>query len=326
MTPTPTVSILLPVVDEWEELARALASIFRQDFPEGFEVIVRIDGDASKPRDPIFNDHRIRWFSGPRLGLAASLNLMAREAGTNALVRLDADDEMLPGRLKSQYASWISNPGSLIVSRAEYVDQAGRTFVGGPASLEELDFRLGFGNPVIHSAVLMDKNSYLALGGYDESLDVAQDYPLWCAWRERFPVVVTTGAVSRHHHKFDDIKFSRQTDVIASHAWPRLAPSIAGLTLERARLMVVLAQGGPHVLTQAQVQRAYHDLLHYLDWFAERVRLSHTVRSSFARDLSFMLARSIKEGIQLSAIDRLWLILRHPGVMKAYKPLALLKS
>src|SRR5450759_4072919 len=106
-----TVSVILPVrlreadINELPLLERAFSSIFSQEFPDEFEVLV-IDDGSSLPlehaiknircaRPDIVNIVRCE----PHGGLVHALNVGLSRARFRYIARLDADDAWLEGKI-----------------------------------------------------------------------------------------------------------------------------------------------------------------------------------------------------------------------------------
>ena len=85
-------------------LRQAAHGILSQTF-RSFEFIIVNDGSTDSPAEILqtFDDPRIRIIdNGRNLGLVASLNEGLRAARGVYIVRQDADDISLPGRLEAQ--------------------------------------------------------------------------------------------------------------------------------------------------------------------------------------------------------------------------------
>jgi succinoglycan biosynthesis protein ExoA len=111
MTPTaetghwrPTVSVVLPVLNEERHIAEALQSVFDQDYPaELIEIMVADGGSTDQTRTIVSelarSDSRVRLLDNPGRNQAAGLNV-AIDAGTSEVVaRLDGHAVWRPWHL-----------------------------------------------------------------------------------------------------------------------------------------------------------------------------------------------------------------------------------
>src|SRR4051812_7590490 len=97
----PAASIGIPFMNNERELALAIRSVFAQTF-EDWELLLCDDGstDGSLELARSIEDPRVRVLTdGANRGLPARLNELARASTADIVVRMDADDVMLPTRL-----------------------------------------------------------------------------------------------------------------------------------------------------------------------------------------------------------------------------------
>src|SRR5258707_4901962 len=93
VTRLPRLSVLLPVYNAAESVARAVESILGQSFAD-FEVIIVDDGSTDGSDEILrrFQDPRVHLSSRENRGLAESLNEALRSARGEFVARQDADD------------------------------------------------------------------------------------------------------------------------------------------------------------------------------------------------------------------------------------------
>jgi hypothetical protein len=97
---------------------------------------------------------------------------------------MDADDVATPDRFALQLAWLESHPECVAVGgQAMRIDPEGWPIDDWhtPLTHEAIDalHLRGFGGGVIHPAVMFRRTAFERVGGYDESLDAAQDFDLW---------------------------------------------------------------------------------------------------------------------------------------------------
>lgn len=181
------VSVLLAVHDGARSVAAAIESIRAQTFRD-WEMIAVDDGSRDETAAVLasLDDDRIRVIRNPtNRGLAASLNIAFAASKGELIARMDADDVALPDRFARQVVfldthrdidilgGWALLTGDdKVASRRETHDE-----------LAAHRFRE---NPLIHPTVMMRRRVLEELGGYDESLQRAQDFDLWLRAMPRF--------------------------------------------------------------------------------------------------------------------------------------------
>ncbi len=180
--PNLLVSVIIPSYDRWPMLGEAVDSVLVQTARE-YELIVVDDGSTDEtPRRLRDYGARLTMLSQSRRGVAAARNLGARQASGQYLAFLDSDDLWHPLKLERQLAFmesnleveicqtdeiWVRN-GVRVNPRHKHRKPSGDIF---RASLA-----LCLVSP---SAVMMRRDLFERVGGFDESLPVCEDYDLW---------------------------------------------------------------------------------------------------------------------------------------------------
>jgi glycosyltransferase involved in cell wall biosynthesis len=168
-------------------LRECLESVLAQTM-HAFECIVvndhSTDSTASILLELCSRDTRLRVVQAVRSGLAAALNLGIFHAATDLIVRMDADDVMLPNRLERQLAFMDLHPSvALSCSYAILTDGAGRA-IGKSMPVIDIAQGLALRIPklyleLIHPAVIFRKHVVVGVGGYREDLPYTEDRELW---------------------------------------------------------------------------------------------------------------------------------------------------
>ena len=183
----PTLSVAMSVFNGERYLAEAIESVLLQSFTD-FELIIVNDGstDNSGPlaRTYAAKDARIVLIEQNNQGLPAALNRAFRAARSKLVVRMDADDLMMPDRLERQLCFMNEHPEvSVGCSYALLIDANGRAFAKSKPSVD-LQQAWMARNPdavvnINHAATIIRKEHLLAVGGYDVSYRFAEDRELW---------------------------------------------------------------------------------------------------------------------------------------------------
>jgi glycosyltransferase involved in cell wall biosynthesis len=147
------------------------------------ELLVVDDGSTDGTPDILsaVRDPRLRLERQPPRGLTRSLNRALALTSAPLVARLDADDVALPERLARQLAFLDAHPDTgLLGSAATERDAAGASrTVRPPEDDAAIRRALIRRNVFVHSTVMMRRAVVERVGGYDETLPVAQDYDLW---------------------------------------------------------------------------------------------------------------------------------------------------
>lgn len=189
----PRATVLMSVHNGAEYLRAAMESVLAQTFSD-FEFLIIDDAstDESAAIVESFGDARIRLLrQAENIGLTRCLNFGLGQARGEFVARQDADDLSDPARLARQVEYLTTHPEVMLVGTEGWlVDAAGhrtgrRTLAHETAGIGWMALTI---NPYLHTAVMFRREPVLALGGYDESFVVCQDYELWLRIIRQSPV------------------------------------------------------------------------------------------------------------------------------------------
>lgn len=180
----PLASVIVPTYNAQETIGETLESIFAQTFTD-FELIVVNDGSTDNTLKIVsgYEDARLKVFSYPNAGVAASRNRGVAQAGGSYISFLDADDLWTPDKLEAQIEALENNSQAAVAySWTDYIDHSGR-FI-------DRDQRVTFSGNVLRellvrdflesaSNVMIRRQAFLDSGGFDESLSGAADWDLF---------------------------------------------------------------------------------------------------------------------------------------------------
>lgn len=189
----PQISVVMSVYNGAAYLEAAINSILEQTYTN-FELIVINDASTDKTSEILekFDDCRVRVITNSEnLGLTKSLNLGINAARGKYIARMDADDLSLPHRLEVQRQFLKDHPDYALVGSSYYqIDAQGqiRSLIRVLTGDEELRAGLRQQNWFGHGSVMMRKEAWEKLGGYDERFKYAQDYDLWLRLSENFKI------------------------------------------------------------------------------------------------------------------------------------------
>ncbi|MGI9146217.1 MAG: glycosyltransferase family 2 protein [Chloroflexota bacterium] len=201
----PTVSVIVPSHNYGRFLSQSVGSALAQTYVD-LEVIIVDDGstdDTPAVTERLASDCRVRAVRLPhRSGPSAARNAGLASARAPYVAMLDADDWWALDKLAPQLkllqensdlglvhslATLVSVDGTLIYPAPWQASRFSRAFLSAPVTGTALPALL-LNNTVATSSVLVRHSLLDAVGGYDETLAVCEDWDLWLrlAGRTRF--------------------------------------------------------------------------------------------------------------------------------------------
>ncbi|GAB4250125.1 MULTISPECIES: glycosyltransferase family protein [Deferrisoma] len=191
----PHVSVVIPTHDRLGLVDEAVASVLEQTFPD-LELVVVDDGSTDGTAEHLaarFPDPRLRIVVQENRGASAARNRGAAETSGEWLAFLDSDDRWLPRKLERQLEALAAHPDHPAAYTEEIWYRNGRW--ANPRKIHakysgwifERCLPLCIISP---SSILMRREVFEALGGFDESLPACEDYDLWLRLAARHPVLL----------------------------------------------------------------------------------------------------------------------------------------
>ena len=192
----PDVSVILPFFNAVQTLERALESVRDQEF-RNFECIMvdnnSTDGSREVAEVWIRKDPRFRLVEEDRQGVMYASNKGCEVAAGDYLARMDADDKMLPNRLRLQVAFLNAyQEYGAVAGLVEHVGDPGTTggfkrFVEWSNSVitfEEISNRRFIEAPIVNPTAMWRRETMEQHGLY-LSGDFPEDYEMWLRWIHR---------------------------------------------------------------------------------------------------------------------------------------------
>jgi len=182
----PKVSIVLPVFESVKTIREALDSIILQEMKE-WELLAVCEGDSSDGSIAMAEmyellDTRVRVLkSTQHLGLGESLNWAVREARTDLIARIDADDLSNAKRIGVQYA-YMEHHRELGICQTyqHYFGTGANDFIHmPPTGVEEMKAKLLFFCDACHSTVMFRKSIFEKNDLYYSGEAALEDFDLW---------------------------------------------------------------------------------------------------------------------------------------------------
>ncbi len=185
-------SIIIPTYNRCDFVCEAIDSVRKQTF-EDFELIVvddgSTDGTESAVRD--IDDPRLRYMRQPNRGVSAARNVGVANSCGPLIAFLDSDDLWLPEKLAVQLRFMEQNPEVSICQTEELWHRKGRRVNPKVKHQKRSGWIFADCLPlciVSPSAVMMRRDAFDALGGFDEGLAACEDYDLWLRASLRYEI------------------------------------------------------------------------------------------------------------------------------------------
>lgn len=180
-------TVLMPVFNGAAYISEAIQSVLAQTEPN-FELLIIDDGSTDDTQSVVASfqhDARLRYLYKANGGIVSALNLGLNHAQSAFIVRLDADDVMLPHRIATQLDFMGQHP-HLHGASSDFgwMDKDGvrRGSISIPlTSKAAVDRTLNASLPLIfcHSAIIYRRDTVLQLGAYRETYRDSEDVDLF---------------------------------------------------------------------------------------------------------------------------------------------------
>ena len=259
----PLVTVLMAAHNEEAYVRGAVESILHQSFQQ-FELIVIDDASTDETAHILagYRDSRMRVFRNETCqGLTKSLIKGMQEARGAFVARLDADDLAMPQRLEKQLAAFRKAPELGIVgSNCWVIDASGKRVGSRRVPLTDLAIRWRslIDTPFFHPAVMFRAEVYKRAGGYDPSLQTAQDYDLWTRMLRFTQARNLSRRLIAYRVRQGSVSDKRRTqqlanhDRISQHTLTELMPGHV-IPPERHQLLRALYAGGPPTVPPGEI-------------------------------------------------------------------------
>jgi hypothetical protein len=230
----PRVTVLMAVFNGARHIRDAIDSVLAQTFPD-FELLIVDDASTDDTIGIVesYRDPRIRLLRNERnLNQSASLNRGLRTARASYVARLDHDDVCLPERLERQVRLLDERPEVGVVGVWMVIrDEEGRSLgmlAGTVGDFADWLWALLSSRPLLgHPAVMFRRDAVLAVGGYDETMQLTQDRDLW----NRLAIDRWHGAVIEEplvHYRWHEAQKSQTKPELQHRASDRTIERLAG--------------------------------------------------------------------------------------------------
>jgi glycosyltransferase involved in cell wall biosynthesis len=189
----PLVSVVIPCFDQAHFLTDAIESVFAQTFRDFELLVVDDDGSDDNSYEVARRYPDVRPLRQANRGVAAARNLGLGESRGAFSIFLDADDRLLPHALELGMEALVKRPQiAFAAGMSRDIREDGQPIDGAdrqPLVTQDHYLRLledcyiWSGSSVVYRRSAID-----AVGGFNESLEAADDYELYLKLAHRYPV------------------------------------------------------------------------------------------------------------------------------------------
>ncbi len=192
MNPTPRISVIIPVHNRTAQAITAVRSVLAQDFPH-YELLLVDDGSTECVRalEELLGDNKALFLRIPHSGVSQARNAAVAASKGKWLAFLDSDDYWEPSKLSEQMRFHEQHADIRISQCAEIWFRRGvrvnpkkhHAQAQGHAFARSLELCC-----ISPSAVMLSRELFDALGGFDPEMRICEDYALWLRATAEHPV------------------------------------------------------------------------------------------------------------------------------------------
>lgn len=177
------ITVAIPLFNKAPFIRETIYSVLEQSHSD-FELIIIDDGSTDGSQEVVrqIEDKRIRFIQNERnLGTAAIANKLMEFAESKYVVRIDADDIMMPNRIQLQLDYMEKNPEIVVSSGSLQCFGEDQSIWTWPETHDQLWSAILFRSPIVQGASIINsehwkRNNFL----YDENgPNTAEDWLMW---------------------------------------------------------------------------------------------------------------------------------------------------
>jgi len=196
----PTVSVVVPVLNEAPHLRDAVTAILQQDYPQPFQVCLAVgpsqDGTEDVAATIAAAEPRVLVVANPTGRTPAALNVAVAATDSEVVVRVDGHSELSPGYIRRAVET-LHRTGAVNVGGVQWAqgttpfERAVATAMTSRAGTGGARFHVGGAEGSVDTVYLgvFRRAALLDAGGFDERLTRNQDYELNIRLREAGGIV-----------------------------------------------------------------------------------------------------------------------------------------
>lgn len=177
LPPEPRVDIVVACRNAASFLPGVIRSVLDQDYP-AVRLFVQ-DGASTDDTAGVLRQYPVDWASEPDRGISEALNRAIRATSAPIVGFTCADDRLAPGAVRAAAEAFTRGPRTMMAyGDCEMMDRGGsvyRRWISRPFDLDTLFWD----NYIPFQTVYVRREALQAVGGFDETLPLVQDWDLW---------------------------------------------------------------------------------------------------------------------------------------------------
>ncbi len=317
-----SISVIIPSYNRAQVLTKAVQSVLAQTAPP-LEIIIVDDGSTDDTaRQCAAMGAAVRYFRKDNGGVSSARNFGIRQAQGDWLAFLDSDDEWFPDKLEKQWQAIAAQTSDACFtgicqddgSRYDEIAQLDPTLSAGTARTYHRPLARmvrTVRHPMVQT-LLISRSLMRELGGFDESLWVAEDTALFYRLISRSSVTLINEGLARITRVRTARGLSDATDTAAVsrrlECYLRVQRmALAMLEMEStAQTMIATAETPP--LELALAIRAVHGRIGY--FLSRQAELAHLHGN--AEEGRALALESLRTGGDVKTRVRSWLLANYP--------------
>ena len=188
----PQVSVVIPTFNRASRLTEAIESVRAQTF-RSWELVIVDDGSTDETGVAVkaVTDPRVRYIPVAHRGVSAARNAGIGMTRAPWVCFLDSDDRWTPRKLERQLAVLETEPEWKAIYTNEIWYRRGRRVNQRKKHQKHSGWIFRHCLPlciISPSSVMLDRELFSAIGRFDESFLICEDYELWLRLAARYPV------------------------------------------------------------------------------------------------------------------------------------------
>ncbi|MAO47389.1 MAG: glycosyl transferase [Aequorivita sp.] len=264
-------SIVIAVFNKEKYIAETLKSVLSQTFTD-FEVVILNDGSTDNSEAEIlkFKDPRIRYFSKENSGASAARNFTIRQATSEYIALMDADDYWYPFYLEEQNRLLSEFPSESVFATATEIKRNGKVFknsyslqtIGTDAVVVDYFEASQLDSVLLSISTVLKKNVFEKVGWYDTTIKSGEDTDLYVRIGLKYKIVfspkVCATYIVRQNSLFQRVKnLDEKANFEAYEPFEKNNPALKKfLDLNRYSLCILAKMEG----NKAAFQKYYHKI------------------------------------------------------------------
>lgn len=201
-------TVIIPLYNKELSISKTINSVLDQSFHK-FEIVVVNDGSTDRSLEVVgqFDDPRIRIINKPNGGVSSARNVGLKEAKYKFVAFLDADDYWEQDYL-FEMSKLIGDFPKAAIWGCNYDLYSDGKYQHNNINLEPFYrnevfnyFEIAKTNLLFwSSAVILNKNKAVEIGGFDERISIGEDLDMWLRMILNFPPPIYYNNILTHYN------------------------------------------------------------------------------------------------------------------------------